>query len=271
MFGEKTKIAFLILLPWIWGLGGCVDSTDIKMGAANAQLVVEGKIEAERAPYILLSLSGSFYNEQPDFVDNAQVTISDDAGNIVELEHEGKGKYGTNSMIGAVGRKYHLEVRYQDKYYNAWTTLPPPPDIEQIDVEYFNRSVLREEGYYILIKGVDSNIKSGYYRILVYKDDKLVNPLGTDDLFVAISDEEDTVIKKIEVPIPFEVGDKLKVEVIKMDKAAYVFYQTYLLLLLNDGGLFGSPPSNPEGNISNGALGLFQAVSKLEMELEIEP
>ena len=46
---------------------------------------------------------------------------------------------------------------------------------------------------------------------LVYDGNELLNPLGTDDFFVAISD--DAEIRRIEVPIPFEAGVKLKVEV----------------------------------------------------------
>lgn len=266
---KKFKIAFLISLLWIGSLAGCVDSADIELGTGGTQLVVEGKIEAGNAPYVLLSLSGSFYAKQPTFVEDAYVTVSDDEGNVVQLEHEGDGKYGTTHMLGAEDRRYHLVIHHQDKNYEAWAILPSQPEIEKIEVEYFNRSALKDEGYYIQIKGVDSHIKSGYYRILAYNDDKLVNPLGTDDFFVAISDDED--IKRIEVPIPFEAGDKLRLEIIKMDKAAYLFYQSYLLLLLNDGGLFGSPPANPESNVSNGALGLFQAVSRLEVEVEIVP
>lgn len=258
----------MIILPWVGWLSGCVDSTDIELGTAEPQLVVEGKIENGKPPYVLLSQSDWFYAEQPAYVEDAHVTISDGQGNTAPLEYLGKGKYSTNNMVGEVGRRYHLVVLHQGQSYEAWTTMPSLPEFEVIELEYFDQSVLKEEGYYIQIKGGEANLKSGYYRVLIYEGNELVNPLGTDDFFVAISD--DAEIKRIEVPIPFEAGVKLKVEVIGMDKEAYLFYQSYLLLLLNDGGLFGSPPSNPESNVSNGALGLFQALSKLEVEVEIE-
>lgn len=266
MIWKRIKIA-LILLPWIGWLGGCVDNTDIELGSSRAQLMVEGKIEVGKPPHVLLSQSGSFYAEQPTYVEDAEVTISDDQGNTVQLDHEGNGKYRTASMVGEAGKKYRLQVLHQEQSYEAWTTIPTLPEIEKIEVEYFNQSILKDEGYYIQIKGPENGLKSGYYRILVYDDEKLVNPLGTDDFFVAISGEEE--IKKVEVPIPFETGDRLRMEVIRMDKAAYLFYQSYLLLLLNDGGLFGSPPSNPESNLSNGGLGLFQGVSTLEVLIEV--
>lgn len=266
---RKIKIAFTIILPWIGWLAGCVDSTDIELGTAAPQLVVEGKVEAGNPPYVLLSQSDWFYSEQPVYVEDAHVTISDDQGNTVQLEHLGKGKYGTDDMVGEVGRRYRLEVLYHGQSYEAWTTMPSLPEFEIIEAEYFDQSVLKEEGYYIQIKGGEANLKSGYYRVLIYDENGLLNPLGTDDFFVDIS--EDVEIKRVEVPIPFEAGDKLRVEVIKMDKAAYLFYQSYLVLLLNDGGLFGSPPSNPESNVSNGALGLFQAVSKIEVLVEVAP
>jgi hypothetical protein len=268
MSRKEIKIAVLILVTWIGCLPGCVDSADIELGTASAQLVVEGKIEAGEPPYILLSKSGGFYAKQPVFVEDADVAISDDRGITIQLNYEGDGKYVTTEMVGEVGRRYHLKILHQGKGYEAWATIPSLPEIESIDVEYFNQSVLREEGYYIQLKGEDNSLEPGYYRVLVYNDDILINPLGTNDFFVAIAD--DAEVKKIEVPIPFEAGDKLRLEVLRIDKSAYAFYQSYLLLLLNDGGLFGSPPSNPESNISNEALGLFQALSKLEVEVEIE-
>lgn len=251
-------------------LSGCVEITDIDLDTAPAKLVVEGKIAENEDMYVLLSLSSSFYATQPHFVEDAIVIISDDAGNTTALQYEGEGRYVANAVSGVPGRKYHLEINYDDQYYEAWTTMPQPPQIDDVSVAYYQESVLRDAGYYATINGIDTNKDSGYYRVLVYRNDKLHNPLGTDDLFVAIKEEEGGGIRQIDVLVPFEAQDKVRIAIIKMDQATYLFYQSYLLLLLNDGGLFGSPPANPESNISNGALGCFQAVTVVEKELIVE-
>lgn len=269
MSRKKIGKICMSLILLILALSGCVETTDIDLDKATAKLVVEGKIVENEDVYVLLSLSNSFYATQPHFVEDATVKIADDAGNKAMLQHIGGGKYIANAFSGVSGRTYHLEINYNNQYYEAWSSMPQPPEVEEVEVAYYQESVLREAGYYIVIKGIDSNIKSGYYRLLIYKNDKLQNPLGTDDLFAAITKEEGNGIRRIDIPAPFEMHDKVRIEIVKMDKATYLFYQSYLLLLLNDGGLFGAPPANPESNISNGALGFFQAVTMLEKELVI--
>lgn len=262
--------ALFILVPFLLVVNGCVETVDVPLDTAAPQLVVEGKVtENADSAYVLLSLSNAFYDKAPREVEGATVRISDDLGNTALLTYQGEGRYVTDGIEGIAGRKYHLEINYQGQDYEAWTTMPAPPSVASIEVRYFQENILREEGYYIVVSGIDPDFENGYYRLLLYKNGTLLNPLGRDDLFVATTDEEGPGIEEFEVPVAFEIGDRVTLKILKMDKAAYVFYQSYLLLLLNDGGLFGSPPANPDSNISNEALGLFQAVSVLEKEVEV--
>jgi hypothetical protein len=49
----------------------------------------------------------------------------------------------------------------------------------------------------------------------------------------------------------------------------YLYFYDLAALLNSDGGMFSSPPSNPRGNISNGAIGLFQVSAIASGEIQI--
>lgn len=251
-------------------LGGCVDTAEVDLDSADPRLIVEGKIANGEGPFeVKLSLSTEFFNTLPEYVETAEVFISDDAGNVEQLQYTEKGTYVTSSITGVPGYTYHLRIEHAGKTYEAWSHMPQIPELGAIEVTYEEESFLRDEGYYLIVRGEESDFDAGYYRSLVYVDDSLYNPLGLNDLFAAIS-EDGEGINQIEIPYAFRLGDSITLEIISMDRRAYVFYQSFLLLLFSDGGLFGSPPANPEGNISNGALGLFQAVSFIKEEVEVK-
>ncbi len=60
-------------------------------------------------------------------------------------------------------------------------------------------------------------------------------------------------------PIFFAPGDVARIEMYSISRDAFVFYNDLQNLLNSDGGLFSQPPSNSRTNLSNGALGFFQA------------
>jgi hypothetical protein len=86
-----------------------------------------------------------------------------------------------------------------------------------------------------------------------YRDGKLI----TQDLQINI---RDTLKLKDTIKLEFKPGDTILVELQSIDKGAYDFYRTF-----RQGG--GGPgfqdaaPGNPLSNISNGALGYFNAYS----------
>lgn len=261
--------AFIFIL--FLALGACVESAEVTLKNSEPRLIVEGKVQNGEGPFeVKLSLSTDFFHSEAEYIEEAIVTISDDAGNSEQLEYNDSGIFLAKELKGTPGNTYHLTVDYQGKLYEAWSKMPKLPEIEAIEVVYYEKSFLRKAGYYIGVRGIENKIAAGFYRSLIYKGDSLYNPLGRNDLFAAIDEEEGNGISRIDIPFPFELGDSVTLEIVSMDREAYIFYQSFLLLLTSDGGLFGSPPANPEGNISNGALGLFQAVSAIRKEVYIE-
>jgi hypothetical protein len=62
-------------------------------------------------------------------------------------------------------------------------------------------------------------------------------------------------------PVYFAKGDTARVEMYSITRNGYVFFNDLQTLLISDGGLFSQPPSNSRTNLTNGALGYFQASS----------
>jgi hypothetical protein len=55
-----------------------------------------------------------------------------------------------------------------------------------------------------------------------------------------------------------------------LSRTAYVFYNDLQRLLNNDGGLFSQPPADSRSNLTNGALGFFQASAMDVSTIEIK-
>ena len=132
---------------------------------------------------------------------------------------------------------------------------------------YEKATSLVEEGYYLSIgaNSPDPNIVN-YFRWKVYEGDSLYN--GVNDIIVARDDYFEGEFQ-FQFPYPFELGDGVKVEMYSLNKDAYDYYQGFVTVLQSDGGLFSPPPVNAPSNISERALGLFQACSVVSSEVII--
>lgn len=258
---------FLFLLVFI---SGCMEIAEVSVGPEDPKIVVDGGIYDGEGPfYITLSSSTQLNSPSVSFIENATVTISDDTGQHEILHYEGEGRYRSDELTGTPGHTYYLHIEYEGAIFEASVTMPEIPEVETIETKYFAESFLREEGHYILLNGLDIHEHSGYYRALIYKKDSLYNPLGTVDIFVAISNDSEEGKNVLELPFAFEEGDLIDVHVIKMDRIAYEYYLKWALTFSNI-GLFEQVPGNPVSNVSNGALGLFkvQSVRKLQVLVE---
>ena len=64
----------------------------------------------------------------------------------------------------------------------------------------------------------------------------------------------------------FNFNDTARVEMFSTDKIGYNYFNQ-LDEIDNSGDLFDTPPGNPKGNISNGALGYFGTSQKVKKEI----
>ncbi|RAI85008.1 DUF4249 domain-containing protein [Algoriphagus yeomjeoni] len=173
-----------------------------------------------------------------------------------------------------IGETYRLTVLWNDNEFTSSGTLLAPPTVDSVTYEYQEDRLFREEGYYIKVYGKIPFEEDNYYRIKVIENDTLKNDrddyLLFDDTFGLKFFEEG-----LELNYSFNAGDKVRLELYRMNESAFDYISQLVNLLFNDGGLFSPPPQNPDSNISvvkgdSDVLGFFNVTSVLSRTIKIE-
>ncbi len=268
----KKLLKSVIWSVFLASIQACgISVLDVELPDGTPKLVVEGSISNLDNPHtILLSRSTSFEQSSSQYVDDAVIIISGSGGEQDTLLNKGGGRY--ESLIkGIPGTTYQLDILLDGNHYQAFSTMPKPPTLDSLSISYHSESLVREEGYYLSLHTLDPEEREGYYRWIVWKNDTLHRVDGIPGFFATLDmNKENNKILNLQYPTPFRAGDTLRVHTIKMDKQVYTYYLGLYELMINDGGLIGPIPVNPETNISGDALGVFQAVSILEKEIIIK-
>lgn len=236
----------------------CEKVVDLKYKGNKSSLIIEGNITNEAGPYFVKITKSVSLKETSTYptVDDAKVTISDDAGNNETLEPQGNGTYKTSSITGAQGRTYTLTVQTENQTYTAQSTMPNRVVFDSIKVE---QVVFTGETEYNLIPVYDDPIiKGNNYRFVLTINNKLVNQQLTQN-----DEVKNGVVNTLRLEIndddyKLKSGDLVNIKMQCIDKNVGLYYKA-LALMADSGPGGGTTPNNPPGNLSNGALGLFSA------------
>jgi hypothetical protein len=176
--------------------------------------------------------------------------------------------------IAQVGVTYQLNVLWNDNEYVSTGTLLASPTVDSVTYDYQEERLFREEGYYIKVYGEIPFQEDNYYRIRIIENDTLKNNrddyLLFDDTFGLTFFSEG-----LELNYSFDVGDKVRLELFRLNESSYDYLSQLVNLLFNDGGLFSPPPQNPDSNIlvvkgNPDVLGYFSVSSVLTRTIQIE-
>lgn len=233
-----------------------LENFDLNEG--EEQTVVEGLIINGKKASVKLSKTANYYNASPTpRITDAVITISDNTGAIDTLSHIGNGVYTSNNIIGMVGRTYTLRIIAEGKEYTSQSILPSPPSVDSLKYVYKEGSIFEKKGYYPTLYAREPQNEVNFYMWNFFRNDTLLN--DPNDFFVTDDEYVQENVGGIEFPFTYQLGDTAKIEFYTLTKEAYDFYLQLSTQLNNDGGFYSTPPANAKGNISNGALGLFQA------------
>lgn len=248
----------IILLPAVLLLAGCEKTVDLKYKDNQSKIVIEGNITNEPGPCFVkitksvpLPATGSY-----PVVDNAVVTISDDAGNNETLIAQGNGVYRTVALNGTEGRTYTLTVNAEGQKYTAQSTMPSRVAFDSIKIEKV--VIMGETEYNLIPVYTDPVGKGNHYRFVLSVNNRLINRhlIQNDEVRNGVVNTLRLEINDNDLTL--KAGDGVTINMQCVDKMAALYYTT--LMLMADSGPGGSTtPNNPPGNISNGALGLFSA------------
>jgi hypothetical protein len=259
------ELAFLLILL----LSGCEKVIEIDLNDASPNIVIEGLVTDKRGPYtVSISKTGSYFNQPSlETVSGATVVITDDFSNIDTLNESTPGLYITSRIRGIYERTYTLKVIAEGKEYSGSTRLADRVPIDSLRLrkgilQGFNFDDDDDEQFDLHCFFRDPRDKN-YYRIRVFKNDSI----NTESYRLYDDQYANGIITDIIVSHA-TLGNTYRIELWSLDRKTYLYYNT-LGDLMYSNPIFGSTPSNPVTNLSNGALGYFGSYSVTARQITI--
>jgi hypothetical protein len=155
----------------------CIYEFTPKTGDLGNLLVVYGMVTNENGPHEITILKTKKINSKVNEpVKGANVSISDDKGDIVPLTEDTVGKYHTpETFAGQIGAKYKLNIELQGKQYESdYVELLDVPDISELEAEKITKSATgtspESSGYQFYISTKPGTSEQKYYKWDVFED-----------------------------------------------------------------------------------------------------
>jgi hypothetical protein len=156
----------------------CIYEFTPKTGDLGNLLVVYGMVTNENGPHEITILKTKKINSKVNEpVKGANVSISDDKGDIVPLTEDTVGKYHTpETFAGQIGAKYKLYIELQEgkKYESDYVELLDVPDISELEAEKITKSATgtspESSGYQFYISTKPGTSEQKYYKWDVFED-----------------------------------------------------------------------------------------------------
>jgi hypothetical protein len=232
----------------------CQKIIDLDLNSASPQIVIEGNVYDQPGPYLVKISQTVNFDESNVYppVTGAIVEISDNRGNSEVLIESSSGTYYTSTLQGIVGSTYTLTVTSKGKTYTATSTIPNPVNIDSI---YFKKSMFGIEKI-VSVNFNDPANFNNYYRLVEFINNKRQTGFNVSDDNLSQGETISYSFMSAGIDNKLGIGDTVTVWLQSIDKGVYEYFRT----AGRDDGQ-SSSPSNPTSNISNGALGYFNACS----------
>lgn len=278
-----AELPYFFKMVLLWGspllLFACEDPIEIALDEGQVLLVVDGWVTDQPGPHqVILSKTSPYFNNMPaPRVKGAEVSITDSDGNLEILTENQPGQYMTSaSFRGKAGSQYFLHIRSEGQEYKAQTEIRRKPVIDSLNQVFREKSLITEEGYYLLYNGPEKAGPGDFYHFKLFKNDSLLNK--PENLLV-MQDKliDGSYFKDFELNnVPFQLEDHIRVETWSITEDAY-FYYMEMLRQLRNGGFFADPIANIRTNIESvrpenkgKAIGYFGGASVAVKELTIQ-
>ncbi len=263
------KLTILIAIASLFA--SCKKEFDLDLNAQNKNLlVVEGMITDQNEPQVIeLTRTVSYLKQvKTQAVENATFGVDVD-NQVLPFTQKEPGRYfAPDGFIGQVGKTYNLTITVDGQVYKASSKMNPAQVMDaastkthEFNADYFEIRLTftdnPEKGDYILFKYarngqmIDTLDKWSTY------SDKLTNGKSFEDI-MAFGDVEGSV------------GDNITVYSYSISKEYHDFISAAENATSEPLPFFPPPGSAITGNITNGAVGFFQAsaVRKVSTKLK---
>lgn len=287
---KKVYTSLLTLL--LLAATACTERIDLDLESADPVIVIYGTV-TDTLGYQSISISSSVpYFDKADnpAVSGALVSITapdNETWQLYESETE-KGLYRTDEpKAGKAGSSYHLRVECDfdgdgaRELYEATSSMLPTfnmDSVEVIQIHHMGRSRFTAclyaqepagEDFYVSKYFVNDSLvtKLSEYGLMddALTDGQYLNGIMvynfSDRRQIDDYDEEEQNRRKFVSP-----GDTVTVEFARVEEGYFNFITQAQRMKNGENPMFGGPPSNIQGNISNGGAGYFAAFSRTSMK-----
>lgn len=261
-------------------LAGCLSCStepEFEFTGYEPKLVIDGWIEQDNFPKVILSSSVSYFDEidsttiRQMVVTTAKVTVSDGVNEEVltlkkDEDYFPPYVYSATEMKGEIGKTYTLTVQLKGEVYTATTTIPPVASFDELWYETLEG---QDSLGYIYGRFTDDPDTDNYYRVFTQRRSReesyvpvYLSAIGDQsfngksftfsllrgpDTFTEVSDD-----------LYFKKGDTVMVKFCTLDRAHFDFWRTLERELYVIGNPFASSGNEILSNIDNKkALGVW--------------
>ncbi len=254
----KKHLFYSSIIISLCVFSACEKVIDINVNNATPRIIFEGIITDEAGLLthkILMSKTTNFNssNERIPAV-GAFVTVTDISANIIDtLKELIPGEYSTQKIAGIQGHQYSLVATLNGNTYTAQSTMPTVVPFDSLYTKTFNFFGNIANQFFPVY--TDPIGVENFYRFSIKVNDSLINSFDAwDDLLSDGKTNSRPLIAGDEDR--FKGNDTVTIIMNCTDKGMFNFFNT-----LENGSGGSTTPANPQGNISNGALGYFGAIT----------
>jgi hypothetical protein len=258
---------------FVVSLSSCTKVVDLKLNETESKIAVDGLI-SNRAGESFVKLAhtkGYLSSEAPETINDAQVSVRDNDGNLTLLTTSGHdGLFlPPSDFVGEIGKTYTLTIQYEGESLSAESTMNDTVSGYNVNVKKADvTDPFLDAGYHLM-----ATIKKGKEEDSYYKGEIFINgvkQMTTASDIVAIDDRMFEAGEELEARLflweetseddeKLQEGDVVSLQLISISEETYEYLQA-LSETPMQGALFGTTPANVPSNIEGG-LGWFQASS----------
>ena len=263
------SIYTLILLMFLF-LISCEKEIEIDT-RANPNVPVIDAVFSNRpgdARVILTRTQDLSVPQEPEPIENAEVSILNHSTGVVHvLPQLTPGYYADAELFGEPGQMYSLQVQLANgELFTATDTMPFPVEMQRLDYQLAGESFQTDDETFIEVLPVftDPAEYVNFYQVAILQNGEQPDIVATirDLGFNGVPNSQYSYLE-------VEEGDLLEVDLQSITEPVYDYLEGLNLNLLQ----VTATPTNPDSNLSNGALGYFKVFSageKIQTTIQLE-
>ncbi|RRO25132.1 DUF4249 domain-containing protein [Flavobacteriaceae bacterium 14752] len=241
---------YLILIFCVFTVLSCEDVVSVDLNEAPERLVIEASMFRQKGftgnnQQVRITKTRGFFEDSLTTVEDAEVTVTKDDGQVFEFVHDSAGFYRTAQFDAELMEKYKLKIEVDNEVYTAEETFIPVAKIDSVTQRKdagFGGDEIELKAYYTDPAGEDNfYLFTFFVNFIQFPTTEIFDDEFFDGntIFALYREEE------------LETGNQVTIRNFGMSKQFY----DYMFVLLNQigsaGGPFQTQPATVRGNIVN--------------------